>query len=148
MARVSGGAQLRPRKVVLLVDGDAERLGMRRLLLENQAHVRVVPCGSAEDMLVMLKAGLRVDLMITQWRLPGLSGNDLCALAAQVDPMMNRLLLDEGRDCVPDSSWAHRWLGSKASIRDLLDAVRVLVQRKRGPTTGAAVRAARDRETA
>lgn len=124
---------MRARKLILLVDGDGERLGMRRMLLENQAHVRVIPCGSAEDALVLLRAGLRVELLVAERQQPGADGNELCALAAQIDPLMNRVLLDSAGDTVPADSWAHRYLGRKAGVRELVEVCRTFVARKRGP---------------
>ncbi len=133
---------MRARKLILLVDGDSERLGLRRMLLENQAHVRVVPCGSAEDALVMLRAGLRAELLVAEWRQTGMDGNELCALAAQIDPLMNRILIDAGGETVPADSWAHRYLGRNSSTRELLEVCRTFVARKRGPRRGAALASA------
>ena len=133
---------MRPRKLVLLVDADADRLGTRRLMLETQERLRVVPCASAEDAMTMLRGGLRVELLVTQWTLPGADGNELCAMASQLDPEMNRVILDAARDRTPPGCWAHRFLGCKASHRELLEVCALYARRKRGPNKTAAMRAA------
>ena len=139
---------MRPRKLVLVVDGDAERLGTRRLLLENQAHLRVVPCGSGEDALVLLRGGLRVEVLVSEWQLPGMDGNELCALAAQLDPLTDRVLLDAARENVPEGCWAHRFLGRRAGSVELLEVCRMFSSRRRGPKKSAAVRAGMARAAA
>lgn len=139
---------MRPRKLVLLVDSDADRLGTRRLMLETQERLRVIPCGSAEDALTMLREGLRFEVLVTQWALPAANGNELCAMAAQIDPAMNRVILDAARSRTPMGCWAHRFLGCKSSHRELLEVVSVYARRKRGPGKTAPMRAAAAREQA
>jgi len=128
---------MRPRKLVLLVDRDDVRRGCRRMLLETQALLAVVPCERAEDALLLLRRGLKADLVVAQECLEGASGNDLLARLAMDWPLVNRVLVDEHREVVPPDCWAHRFVGKKAGARDLLDACRTLAMRKRGLHKGA-----------
>lgn len=139
---------MRPRKLVLVVDGDADRLGMRRLQLETQAHLRVIPCASAEDAIVLLKGGLRVEVVVAQWSLPGANGNELCAQASEIDPLMNRVLVDDVSHAVPPQCWAHRFFGHKQGVRDLIDCCKLYACRNRGPKKSAAVRSEMARSAA
>lgn len=133
---------MRPRRLVLLVDGDGDRRLARTAVMETRLHVRVVGCTSAEEALAGLRRGARYDVLVVQESLSGqMDGPALCDQGAAIDPaMMELLLLD--REDVPNCA-AHRLLRKSARSVELLEGIWEMARRRRGPKRTAAARAAR-----
>lgn len=78
----------RPEKVsttVLFVDDDTENLRDFSELLEGLGY-RVLAAGSAERALLLLGQNERVDLVITDYRMPGMDGLELVAALRKLLP--------------------------------------------------------------
>lgn len=79
--------------VVLLVDDDTETLdALRETLLAHLRHVEVLTCASAADALRVLRAR-PVDLLITDYNMPGMNGLDLLREADALAPKMPRMVM-------------------------------------------------------
>jgi DNA-binding NarL/FixJ family response regulator len=77
---------------VLLVDDDILVLASLVRLLDQRCDVQIVVAKSTSDALNRLNA-TAFDLLVADWRLPGLGGHDLLTIAAARWPAMRRVIL-------------------------------------------------------
>src|SRR4249919_3158612 len=78
--------------MVLLVDDEAlVRAGSRHML--GEAGHAVVEATSAVEALQLLRAGLRVDILVTDYAMPGMSGSRLAEEARKLQPGLPVLLV-------------------------------------------------------
>ena len=126
---------MRPAKRILLVDGDDVRLSLRRFVLETRLY-RVLAVQTAGDALEVLQQHVpdTFDLMVADLLLPGVDGIELARLAKQMRPLLP-VLLTSATVVVPAVPYvAECFLGKgQASTIDVLDHIRRLAARRRGP---------------
>lgn len=77
-----GGSTVSPR-AILLVDDDALVLDSAASLLEDDGHT-VLRAGSGEEALRLLAAGSHIDLVITDYAMPRMSGTEFVAQLAKL----------------------------------------------------------------
>ncbi len=76
-----------PNKCLLCVDDDADTLSVRRHLLESSGY-SIVTAISAENALTLLAQGTAVDLVLLDYLMPGMSGDDLAQKLRQLYPQL------------------------------------------------------------
>ncbi|HST13042.1 MAG TPA: response regulator, partial [Terriglobales bacterium] len=76
-----------PGKHVLCIDDDPEALGVRRLLLEDSGY-SIATAKSGSDALEMLARGTPVDLVLLDYLMPGMNGDELAAKLRQQYPQL------------------------------------------------------------
>ena len=110
---------MRPRKLILLVDANEQTLSQRAFLLETRGY-RVVKAESSQSALDILArmAPHTLDLLIADLMLPEMDGDDLVRRAKQLHPALQSLIVSSA---------------DLQSAALLLDRVRALAARKRGP---------------
>ncbi len=123
---------MRPKKVILLVDGNEAALGIRRFMLETRGY-RVLTAASAGEALVSFDRH-HIDLVVSDLLLPDMHGDDLIRMLKTEAPKTRALLFSltvrEGL-C---SSFADVCLRSGTfSPARLLDEIKLLLIQKRGP---------------
>lgn len=123
----------RPRKDVLCVCGDENKLSLRMFLLDMRGY-RVTPAGTLAGMWEALGEGTAFDLLLIEspLPLPGLGERDLDGVRKQW-PEMKTLVITA--KALPNHGWcADAVLGKdNSSAAEVLDRIKVLVSRKRGP---------------
>lgn len=132
---------MRPRKLILCVDGNEQSLSLRKFMLETRGY-RVLPMSSGREALDHLENCLpgSVDLLLSDLSLPSMDGNELVRRAKQCQPGLPALLVSAATSNFDRASAADAFLGKGAcSAAELLDRVRVLVARKRDPKKQAVV---------
>lgn len=110
-------------------------------MLETRGY-RVLPMSSGREALDHLENCLpgSVDLLLSDLSLPSMDGNELVRRAKQCQPALPALLVSAATSNFDRASAADAFLGKGAcSAAELLDRVRVLVARKRGPKKQVAV---------
>lgn len=126
---------MRPKKVILCVDDNEQTLAVRTFLLETRGY-RVVSATDAQTALEML-AGYEqgaVDLLIADLLLPGMDGNELVRRAKAMHPMLPAMIVSGTVTSYDRALAADAFLPKGASSpAELLDRIKVLVARKRGP---------------
>jgi two-component system, OmpR family, response regulator CpxR len=123
---------MRPRKVILCVDGNEQALSVRKFLLETRGY-RVVCAGGAEAALEIFEAG-GVDLVLSDLLLPGVDGNEMVRRMKQHTPEVPMLLLSGTVKDFARAGAADAFLPKGANnTGELLERIRVLMVRKRGP---------------
>jgi CheY-like chemotaxis protein len=72
-------------KTVLCVDDDPETLKVRQLLLEDSGY-SAITATSGQDALRILARGTRVDLVLLDYLMPGMNGDELAERLRQLYP--------------------------------------------------------------
>lgn len=81
-----------PRQVVLVVDDEADILESLRQLLEDALEVQVVTAPDAFTALGILRSA-RVDLILTDYRMPEMTGMEMLREARRLSPRTPRILM-------------------------------------------------------
>jgi CheY-like chemotaxis protein len=126
---------MRPRKTILCVEGNEQVLSVRKFLLETRGY-RVLAMNCAAEALEYLNdaAPGAVDLLLSDLILPQMDGNELVRRAKQVHPCLPTLLVSGTVTSYERAAEADAFLPKgAASPAELLDRIRILVARKRGP---------------
>ena len=126
---------MRPRKTILCVEDNEQILSVRKFLLETRGY-RVLGFTNAADALDVLRESLpgSIDLLLADVILPQMDGNELVRRAKQVHPCLPTLLVSGTVTNFDRAASADAFLPKGACTPvELLERIRVLVARKRGP---------------
>lgn len=126
---------MRPRKTILCVESNEQMLSVRKFMLETRGY-RVVALPSAQAALEHLERAMpgSIDLLLAEVALPTMDGNDLVRRAKQIHPSLPTLLISGMAASYDRGAAADVFLPKGASTpAEMLDRIRVLVTRKRGP---------------
>lgn len=126
---------MRPRKTILCVEDNEQLLSVRKFLLETRGY-RVLAMGCAAEALEYLQAVTpgSVDLLLSDLVLPQMDGNELIRRAKQLHPALPALLVSGTVTSFDRAAAADAFLPKGACTpAEILDRIRILVARKRGP---------------
>lgn len=123
---------MRPKKVILCIDDNEQALSVRKFVLETRGY-RVLTATDAEQAVEIFEQG-SIDLVITDLVMPRCDGNDLIVRLKQITPWVPAVLLSGCIKQLDPNSRADAFLPKGGcSPQELLERVRVLLVRKRGP---------------
>jgi CheY-like chemotaxis protein len=126
---------MRPRKTVLCVEDNEQILSVRKFLLETRGY-RVLAMSTAAEALEYLQGAAQgsVDLLMSDLILPQMDGNELIRRAKQLHPGLPTLLISGTVTNFDRAAAADAFLPKGACTpAEVLDRIRILVARKRGP---------------
>jgi two-component system response regulator CpxR len=125
---------MRPKKVILCVDGDEKALSLRTFLLNTRANHCVMNAHNFGQALEILERTIpgTMDLLIVDLLLPGMDGNELVRRAKAMHPALPCLITSGTVATWERALYADAFL-PKCSAEDLLERIRLMVERKRGP---------------
>lgn len=126
---------MRPRKTILCVEDNEQVLSVRKFMLETRGY-RVVGMRSAAGALEHLENAVpgTIDLLMSDLMLPGMDGNELVRRAKQLHPALPTMLVSGMVSNLERAAAADAFLPKGAcTAAEVLDRVRLLVARKRGP---------------
>ncbi len=126
---------MRPRKTILCVEGNEQILSVRKFMLETRGY-RVVGLTSPKAALEHLEGVMpgSVDLLLADVVLPAMDGNELVRRAKGIHPSLPALLVSNMVSSYDRAAAADAFLPKGACTpAEMLDRIRVLVTRKRGP---------------
>jgi CheY-like chemotaxis protein len=132
---------MRPRKTIVCVEDNEQILSLRKFLLETRGY-RVVAMVSGVEALEYLRGAVpgSVDLLLADVIMPQMDGNELVRRAKQLHPGMPTLLVSGTVTNFDRAAAADAFLPKGAcSAAEVLDRIRILVARKRGPKKQIAV---------
>jgi CheY-like chemotaxis protein len=131
---------MKPKKTILCVDDNEQALSIRKILLETRGY-RVVACNNGETALAVFRRG-GVDLLLTDLIMPGLDGSKLIAEVKSLSPQTPAVLISGQVKIYERNTQADIFL-SKGMYEpiDLLEKIRLLLVRKRGPKRPIAISA-------
>jgi len=123
---------MKPKRTILCVDDNEQSLSIRKVMLETRGY-RVVACTSGMEALEKFKNG-GVDLVMTDLIMPGLDGGKLIDAIKTLSPQTPAILLSGKVRIYDRDTRADVFLpkGMYAPA-ELLERVRLLLVRKRGP---------------
>jgi CheY-like chemotaxis protein len=123
---------MRPKKTILCVDDNEQTLSVRKFLLETRGY-RVFTAVNGQDA-IQVFSSTQIDLVLTDLGLPQMDGNALIGHLKEISPEVPMILTS---DTVRAGERAHRadaFLAKGAcSSADLIERIRVMSARKRGP---------------
>jgi CheY-like chemotaxis protein len=124
---------MNPKRTILCVDDNEQSLSIRKVLLETRGY-RVISCLNGEDALARFKRG-RVDLVLTDLIMPGLDGAKLIEAIKEISPRTPRFCSQEKSVSTTAMRKADVFLPKGMHVpAELLERIRLLLIRKRGPT--------------
>jgi CheY-like chemotaxis protein len=126
---------LRPKKTILCVDDNEQSLSVRTFLLETRGY-RVIPALSAHHALEVIEQSLpgSLDLLLSDLQMPQMDGNELVRRAKQLQPALPAMIVSGTVVAFDRGCSADVFLPKGAcSPAEMIERIRVLVARKRGP---------------
>jgi len=124
--------KMKPKRTILCVDDNEQALSIRKVMLETRGY-RVVTSASGEEALRRFQEG-GIDLLLTDLIMPGIDGSKLIEAVKVISPQTPAILLS-GRIKICDRETQADVFLPKGMYApaELLERVRVLLVRKRGP---------------
>lgn len=123
---------MKPKRTILCVDDNEQSLSHRKIMLETRGY-RVASFARGEDALERFLQG-GVDLVIADMAMPGLDGPQLISRIKDASPQTPAILISSKVRIYDHDSQADVFLTKGMySPADLLERVRQLLVRKRGP---------------
>ena len=126
---------MRPKKSILCVDDNEQVLSVRKFLLETRGY-RVIACTTAQEALELVESSLpgSIDLLLSDLIMPQMDGNELVRRAKQLHPGLPAMIVSGTVNAFDRACAADVFLPKGASSPvELLERIRVMVARKRGP---------------
>jgi len=130
---------MKPKRTILCVDDNEQSLSIRKVMLETRGY-RVIACNSGQEALEEFKKG-GIDLVLSDLVMPGVDGHALIDQIKAMSPQTPAILFSGKIKIYDRDLRADIFLpkGMYAPI-ELLERIRVLLVRKRGPKRVAASR--------
>ena len=123
---------MKPKRTILCVDDNEQSLSHRKIMLETRGY-RVVSLSRGEEALERFKEG-GIDLVLTDMGMPGLDGPQLIAAIKDLSPHTPAILISSKVRLYDHESQADVFLAKGMyAPADLLERIRLLLIRKRGP---------------
>jgi two-component system response regulator CpxR len=123
---------MKPKRTILCVDDNEQTLSHRKIMLETRGY-KVASFSRGEDAVERFKQG-GIDLVITDMAMPGLDGPQLIATVKNLSPQTPAILISSKVRIYDHESQADVFLAKGMyAPADLLERIRLLLVRKRGP---------------
>ena len=126
---------MRPKKVILCVDDNEQELSVLKFMLATNGY-RVVSASSGQEAIDVFAAS-QVDLVLADYAMPQMNGNQLVDRLKQIAPHVPMILLGDPLRMGGEMHGADALLTKKnCSAHALLERIKVMSARKRGPRKG------------
>jgi two-component system response regulator CpxR len=124
---------MKPKKTILCVDDNEQHLSIRKILLETRGY-RVIACTTGTQALDAFRAG-GVDLVLSDLVMPsGIDGSQLIEQVKTLSPHTPAILISGRVKIYERDSLADVFLPKGMyEPAELLERIRLLLVRKRGP---------------
>jgi CheY-like chemotaxis protein len=113
-------------QTILAVDDEADLLEAVRRVLSRRGHIVLTASGPAEALEVCRSQHARIDLLLTDVRMPGGSGTELAEQAVRLRPDLSVLYMSGLHDTADDEPGAQRLMVAKpftpASLVEAVDS--------------------------
>ena len=126
---------MRPKKTILCVDDNEQILSVRTFLLETRGY-RVIAVDNPHDALQTISNSVpgSLDLLLCDLIMPQMDGNELVRRAKEIHPALPAMIISGSVSTYDRAGRADAFLPKGAcSPAEVLERVRILVARKRGP---------------
>jgi CheY-like chemotaxis protein len=123
---------MKPKRTILCVDDNEQSLSIRKVMLETRGY-RVLAFSDAQQALNRFTQG-GVDLVLTDLVMPGIDGSKLVQSVKDLSPETPAILLSGKVKIYEQETGADVFLAKGMyAPADLLERIRLLLVRKRGP---------------
>jgi CheY-like chemotaxis protein len=127
---------MRPKKIILCVDDNEQELSVLKFMLATNGY-RVVSATNGKDAIDIF-ADTQVDLVLTDFSMPQMNGGQLVDRLKQMAAHVPMIMLGDPQRMGSEMHAADVLLTKKnCSPVELLERVKVMSARKRGPRKGA-----------
>jgi len=126
---------MRPKKIILCVDDNEQELSVLTFMLSTNGY-RVVSANNGADA-IDLFADHAVDLVLSDYTMPQMNGDQLVIRLKQIASHVPMILLGDPQKMGDQLHGADALLPKKScSPHELLERIKVMSARKRGPRKG------------
>ena len=123
---------MRPKKVILCVDDNEQELSVLKFMLATNGY-RVLSALNGQEAISVF-AETAIDLVLADFAMPQMNGNQLVNRLKQIAPHIPMILLGDPQKMGGDIHAADALLAKKnCSSQELLEKIKVMSARKRGP---------------
>ncbi|MGA3032124.1 MAG: response regulator [Terracidiphilus sp.] len=128
---------MRPKKVILCVDDNEQELSVLKFMLQTNGY-KVLAATNGQEAVAVFVSTPQVDLVLADGQMPQMSGSQLLERLKRIAGHVPMILLGE----VPaGSAEIHSadplTVRKNCSVQDLLERIKQMSARKRGPRKGA-----------
>jgi CheY-like chemotaxis protein len=126
---------MRPKKVILCVDDNEQELSVLKFMLETNGY-RVVSATSGQEAIGIF-AEIQADLVLADFAMPQMNGSQLVDRLKLIAGHVPMILLGDPQKMAGEMYAADALLAKKnCSPQELLERIKVMSARKRGPRKG------------
>jgi len=126
---------MRPKKIILCVDDNEQDLSVLAFMLSTNGY-RVLSTNNCQEAIALFGDHL-VDLVVADFSMPQMSGNQLVGRLKQIAAHVPMILLGDPQKMDGQVHVADALLGKRTcSPFELLERIKVMSARKRGPRKG------------
>jgi CheY-like chemotaxis protein len=127
---------MRPKKVILCVDDNEQELSVLKFMLETNGY-RVLTALNGQEAIAIFATAPLIDLVLADTTMPQMSGGQLVERLKRMRGQVSMILLGDvqasGELHVADAVLVKK----NCSSQELLERIKVMSARKRGPRKGA-----------
>jgi len=126
---------MRPKKIILCVNDNEQELSVTSFML-NTSGYRVVSTTNGQEA-IELFSGMQVDLVLADYAMPQMNGAQLVSRLKQIASHVPMILLGDPQTMGGQIHLADALLAKKqCSPQELLERIKIMSARKRGPRKG------------
>ena len=126
---------MRPKKIILCVDDNEQELSVLKFMLATNGY-RVVSANNGQEAIGIF-ADTAVDLVLSDFAMPQMNGDQLVRSLKQIASHVPMILLGDPQKMGDQLHAADAILAKKnCSPQELLERIKVMSARKRGPRKG------------
>jgi len=128
---------MRPKKVILCVDDNEQELSVLKFTLETNGY-RVLAALGGQEAIAVFSTAPQIDLVLADTNMPQMSGIQLAERLKRLHSRVPMLLLGDALAAGGEMHVADAVIARKnCTSFELLERVKVMSARKRGPRKGA-----------
>ena len=128
---------MRPKKVILCVDDNEQELSVLKFMLATNGY-RVLAAANGQEAIALFATAPQIDLVLADTTMPQMSGGQLVERLKRLRSHVPMVLLGDAQAVNAEMHVADAVLARKnCSTQELLERIKVMSARKRGPRKGA-----------
>jgi two-component system, OmpR family, response regulator CpxR len=128
---------MRPKKVILCVNDNEQELSVLKFMLATNGY-RVLAAANGQEAIAIFASEPQIDLVVSDTNMPQISGSQLVERLKRMKSYVPMILLGDAQAINGEIHAADAMLARKnCSSQELLERVKIMSARKRGPRKGA-----------
>ena len=128
---------MRPKKVILCVDDNEQDLSVLKFMLATNGY-RVLAAANGQEAIAIFATAPQIDLVLTDTTMPQMNGGQLVERLKRMRGHVPMILLGDAQPANGELHVADAMIARKnCSTQELLERIKVMSARKRGPRKGA-----------